>query len=102
MDMERSKKILQVSVLMLLFLNNLALAGDTVSIQISCVIPAIPGVNTPLIKEEDLSSKRQSQQDESNTNKDGQEVKYAQHREGEMIFAEVKVENKLVQTVYSR
>lgn len=37
------------ALIMILISFDLALAGDSVSIAISCTIPAIPGVNAPLL-----------------------------------------------------
>ncbi len=33
---------------------HLAYAGDTTSLPVSCTIPAIPGVNTPLLEQEQV------------------------------------------------
>lgn len=39
--------LLSSLVLIILFFAGYALAGDTVTIRVSCSIPAIPGVNAP-------------------------------------------------------
>ena len=50
--MKNRTKILTVSFMLLLALVDVALAGEGVSLSISCTIPAIPGVNAPLIEEQ--------------------------------------------------
>lgn len=54
------KKIRIISIIGLIIwpsLANLVFAGDNLSIPISCTIPAIPGVNAPLIEEETFKTK---------------------------------------------
>jgi len=46
------KKSLMIGVAVLLFLTELAQAGDSRTIGVSCTIPAIPGVNAPALVEE--------------------------------------------------
>lgn len=46
-----------IGVIISLLLTGVAYAGDTLSLSISCTIPAIPGVNAPLIEEETLTTK---------------------------------------------
>ena len=41
-----------MGVIFLLSLADIVLAGDNLSMSISCTIPAIPGLNAPLIEEE--------------------------------------------------
>lgn len=45
-----------------LFFANYCLAGDTFSIPVSCTIPAIPGVNVPLIESESVRAASENTQ----------------------------------------
>ncbi len=45
-------KKVTIGLLIVLSTAGLSLAGDSASISISCTIPAIPGINVPLITEE--------------------------------------------------
>ena len=59
-------KKLMVGLTMLLFLTDMASAGDSYTISISCTIPEIPGVNAPLIQEEAIiEQKAQNPQGET-------------------------------------
>lgn len=93
--MKNAKKLM-IMVLFLFSLSQLVLAEqDTVVVRISCTIPAIPGVNAPLIKEAELPSKKQEK-------KETQDYNFKKSRQGEMVLAETKKDNQLVQTIYSR
>jgi hypothetical protein len=50
-------KLISFSLALILMIGwiNLACAADTASVQISCIIPAIPGVNAPLISDKQNS-----------------------------------------------
>ncbi|MCM8793719.1 MAG: hypothetical protein NC898_04560 [Candidatus Omnitrophica bacterium] len=43
-----------ISLIIILFLGVNVFAQDSFTIKVSCTIPEIPGVNSPLIKEESL------------------------------------------------
>jgi hypothetical protein len=47
------KRVSIIALIFLLVLLDLANAGDTASFAVSCTIPVIPGVNTPLLLEEE-------------------------------------------------
>ncbi|KPK97307.1 MAG: hypothetical protein AMJ95_09665 [Omnitrophica WOR_2 bacterium SM23_72] len=48
------RKILLAIILAFCCASTLAHAGDTSSLPVSCTIPAIPGVNTPLLEQEQV------------------------------------------------
>lgn len=86
-----------------LFLADCASAGDSVSIQMSCTIPAIPGVNAPPFPEQNtakagaiVAPEPQEQQEENESpailQEDTEEVRLA---DGSNALARVK-------TIYSR
>ncbi|MFH1458669.1 MAG: hypothetical protein ABIG31_05890 [Candidatus Omnitrophota bacterium] len=56
------KKIYLVALLMLCCLFKLAFASDTTSFAVSCTIPAIPGVNAPLLEQEQVQSSPETQE----------------------------------------
>ena len=59
-----NKKILIAVLLILLAYNEVVLGGDSVSFSVSCTIPVIPGVNSPLIKEESIRTERDKKLEE--------------------------------------
>lgn len=92
------KKII-VSLILVLFLVELAHAENSASIAVSCTIPAIPGVNVPLIQEKTPNLELNTAQEEiADTNtavvfqKDTEEIRLA---EGEKSLVNV-------QTFYNR
>lgn len=54
--MKISHFILMTLIVGLMIPSSAAFAGDSKSIAITCTIPAIPGVNAPLVKEEIFSN----------------------------------------------
>ena len=84
---------------LLLFVPIFSFAGETTSIKIACVIPAIPGENVPLVEEsitiqdpEEINMEQELSQSPSMFQKD------------EEILRKVKGEKTLlkVKTIYSR
>jgi hypothetical protein len=76
-----------------------AIAGESTSIRLSCIIPAVPGVNVPLVKE-NASSATETKNIEKQTNLYSQvmfqkETQETRNTEGQKLL--VKVE-----TIYSR
>lgn len=47
----KNKKVIVLCVCSLLFITGIALGQDSASITVTCSIPQIPGVNSPLIQE---------------------------------------------------
>ncbi len=87
------KKILIIGLIILLSLMNVAIAGDSLSFTISCTIPAIPGLNAPLIEE------KASETQMNDTT--AREMKVQQ--ENELDTQEIIQEDReTVQTIYSR
>lgn len=50
--------------MILLFVTDAAQAGDGLSLSVSCTIPAIPGLNVPLIEEETLKTQADTAREE--------------------------------------
>lgn len=72
---------------------NVAIAGDSLSFTISCTIPAIPGLNAPLIEEK--TSEIQMN--------DTAAIEMKVQQESELDTQEIIQEDReTVQTVYSR
>ena len=72
---------------------NVAIAGDSLSFTISCTIPAIPGLNAPLIEEK--TSEIQIN--------DTTAIEMKVRQESELDTQEIIQEDReTVQTVYSR
>ena len=84
--MKRRIKILVLGLIIAVFLIDAASAGsDSLTIQVSCSIPAVPGLNVPLLTEEtlrlpdtDLSQETEEDKQEKETiflaENDGSEV----------------------------
>lgn len=53
--MKQALMIIPMLVMLTLAYADTGLAGDSLSLSVSCTIPAIPGVNSPLIEEEKIS-----------------------------------------------
>jgi hypothetical protein len=60
------KRVLIITSIFLLFIFDFVNAGDTASFAVSCTIPAIPGVNVPLLEQEQLKSKSDVTVEEKN------------------------------------
>lgn len=85
-----------ISAIISLLLAGVACAGDNLSLSISCTIPAIPGLNAPLIEEETLKVESQKEiQPQSPTmiQQDNQEEKLMYEEQNSLV---------LVKTIYSR
>lgn len=54
--MDRHGKTITLVLLFVAVIANVAVADDTVRFRVSCTIPAIPGVNAPLVEKETNST----------------------------------------------
>lgn len=102
-----SKKYLLVLIIIAL-LSGPALAGDTYSFKVSCTIPAIPGVNAPLLEEEKLNTASAKETEKELTvikNEAQQREKPAelkQDAQEKQITQDVQKPLVMVRTVYER
>ena len=85
--------LILVIALVTLFWSNLVFGGDTATIGVSCSIPAVPGVNVPLLAE----GMQKETTDKEIKHQDSQEMQ-------EMILLTqlVESEDRICYTVYSR
>lgn len=87
------KKIFIIVFIILCSLIKIANAGDSLTFSISCIVPAIPGVNAPLIEEKTPEIQMNDAAD--------REIKVQQ--ESELATQElIQEDRETVQTVYSR
>ena len=104
--MKRIRMISMLGLIIWLCLANLVFAGDNLSIPISCTIPAIPGVNVPLIEEETFKTKTDTpQQPKVESQQETQPQTPAMIQEdtqGEMVISEDQKSLIIVKTIYSR
>ena len=95
-----------MGLMILLFLMDAAQAGDGISLSISCTIPAIPGVNAPLIEGETLKTQTDSttqQKIEPQAETQSQTpVMVQQDTQKEEITSEEQDSLVTVKTLYSR
>ena len=91
------KKIFPIVLIVLLFLTDAAQAGDGLSLSISCTIPAIPGVNAPLIEEETLKT-----QADDSTVQSQPPVMLEEDSKEEKVTNEEQNPLAMVKTIYSR
>lgn len=79
------------SLMIIMILSSMAFAEDKAAIRASCSIPAIPGLNAPLIEEKSVKSQTSAPQPAAQ-----------QEEKEEIILAEAKSNTVIVQTFYSR
>jgi len=75
-----------------------AYAGDSATIQIGCTIPAIPGVNAPLLAQDQQAATPETQDSEETVFV----KKSAQDKASPILLAERKTTHGSVQTIYYR
>lgn len=83
----------------LLFVD-MAFAGGTFSFAVSCTVPAIPGVNAPLIEEEAIKPKEVLQETQKAEAKKDEEQIF--ETEEEQITNKTKQPMVMVKTIYDR
>ncbi len=83
-----------ILVIMLTCLINTSLAGsNSYSIMVSCTIPAIPGVNVPLVEDESAVSQNQAAVTQSNQGQIENEQMLSSTQEGPLV---------ITKSIYSR
>lgn len=103
------KKSMAVLVIFLAFIGNLR-AEDSFSVPVTCIIPAVPGVNAPLIEEDTPKPSANTNYQQGITIKD--EIKsetkeqaptmIQEDKEQEITLAKGKTSLVIVKTIYSR
>ena len=97
----RKKTLL--TTLLVLFVVSAAWAGDSVTIQMSCTIPAIPGVNAPpLMSERLLKNSRQEEVAKKNTTATEGEQIIEKEETRETLLAQGEKVTTQVKTIYAR
>ena len=96
------RKIL-LSTLLVLFIVSTAWAGDSVTIQMSCTIPAIPGVNAPPLVSERLlrNSQREEVAKKNTTATEGEQI-IEKEETKEILLAQGEKVTTQVKTIYTR
>jgi hypothetical protein len=101
--MKSMLKKLVSGLMLVLSLADVAKAGDSYSIPVSCTIPTIPGINAPLIKEESLrQSTGLTVQETVNTAIRQDEIMKKGDNTEQFLLAEKESTRGIVKTVYSR
>ena len=101
--MKRTCKICAIGIIVLLLAAEATLAGpDTVNIAITCTIPAIAGLNAPLVNEKDVKNQQTVTLQQQANDQEQVAAAPVKHQKGEMILAEKQTGSKLVKTIYSR
>ena len=80
-------------------------AGNTYSYTVSCTIPAIPGVNAPMIEEEmtiQPETKAQQPAGDQDSDMEVQQPQEIQEEENKIVLAEGVTSKRMVKTIYSR
>ena len=100
------KKICIIGLMILISLTNTAHAGDGISLSISCTIPAILGLNVPLIEEQTLKTQanihmEQKTEPQKETLEQSPEM-IQEDTQGEKLIGEEQNSLVLVKTLYSR
>lgn len=96
-----------ISLMMLLFVVDISLAGNSASISVSCTIPAIPGINVPPFSEEKLEKQRTDKTVEEKIKNPEKEYNTAslliiQEERKEIRLANEKTTSIAVTTIYVR
>lgn len=91
--MERLTKVLGAAVVAVLCSTSLVLSDDHVTLKVSCSIPAVPGLNAPLVEE----AKPVKQADEKQ-----QTVRNEQKQQEETVVEEKDGDRAIVKTFYAR
>jgi len=104
--MERVWKKSIINLIIWLSLANVAFAGDSLTLSVSCTIPAIPGLNAPLIEEETIKTEEHTpEQPKSESQKEAQPQLpplIEQDNQQEKIISEGQKKQIIVKTIYSR
>ena len=97
-------KILLVALITIFGLTDAALAQDSFSVSVSCIIPAVPGVNAPLIEEKTISKDNSNVAPKEADIQEGNKIESPSviQEEKEIQLAQGKTAYVIVQTLYSR
>ena len=89
--------------LLVLFIASAAWAGDSVTIQMSCTIPSIPGVNAPpLISERTLKMNQREEVAKKNTTATEGEQIIEKEETKEILLAQGEKVTTKMKTIYVR
>jgi hypothetical protein len=101
-EVDMNKKTL-LTTLLVLFIVSTALAGESATIQVSCTIPSIPGVNAPpRISERVLNINQREEITKKNTTAtEGEQIIEKEETKETLLAQGEKVISK-VKTVYAR
>ncbi|MCX5714209.1 MAG: hypothetical protein NT033_05250 [Candidatus Omnitrophica bacterium] len=92
--MRRINEILGIALVLILCFAGFVCAKDHVALTVTCSIPAVPGLNAPLVEETKPAAKE---------NKDNQQVsKVEKKSQQETVVDEKSGEQAAVKTYYSR
>ena len=95
--MEKILKLTLVALVMCAAFSGMAIAGDSVSLSVSCTIPAIPGVNVPPFDEDILNQRNAPQEEQQQKNENSQK-----EADNQILMAEITDGSAVVKTVYTR
>lgn len=97
-------KILMVALITIFALTDAAWAQDSFSVSVSCIMPAVPGVNVPLIEEETIRKGDNKTIPEKADIQEGNKIESPSviQEEKEIQLAQGKTSSVIVQTLYSR
>lgn len=101
----RNRLLKEIFVLLvLLSLTAIAQAADNIAIPVSCSIPAVPGINAPLVeKEKTVKTEDMTVAEEETNQKETKSPANIQEEDNqEIVLAEGKTATVVVQTIYSR
>lgn len=97
------KKKTLLTTLLVLFIASVAWAGDSMTIQMSCTIPSIPGVNAPpLLSERLLKNSQQEEVAKKNTTATEGEQIIVKEETKEILLAQGEKVTTQVRTIYAR
>jgi hypothetical protein len=91
-----------LTVALVLFITSFAWAGDSVTISMSCTIPAIPGVNAPpLISERSVKNKLEEVAKKNTDATEGEQL-IEKEETKEILLAQGEKVTARVKTIYTR
>lgn len=93
-----------IGLIVLLSTTDLSQAGDSISIPVSCSIPAIPGLNAPPFPEEKSSEIQSNAQDTraQGETEENRSLFIQEESKKEIQLIDGKTTSVIVQTIYSR
>lgn len=92
-----------LTTLLVLLIASAAWAGDSVTISMSCTIPAIPGVNAPpLMTENSLKNSQREEVTKKNTTATEEEQIIEKEERKEILLAQGEKVTTQVKTIYPR